>query len=340
MKLRHSATPIFVLLTACSSDPPTEPASINSHSLRQSTTAQYLPYGVPVPATSMVDLAPEPYDVERHGPPRPNSTPQLNLAQFPGIRTSVPTHVLNRFSTPTEPPQGGSFRGPLWPSTFYTSIYSGHNTQLNMILPQPTDTTTFLLYAPTAMPSGSACLEMTTIHRRSPGQSTRHRAGWWDWCTDPNVNSFAYEEDMTNSTWQSNYTRLDASNGRYYFITISFGHDGQGNKCWSGLIYNYNTGAWESKIARCYAPGQTMNVLNNNDGWSLWEWKQDKVCPSSFARTSATNIRIRASTTGWVGVTTVYPTKGGGSGCWTRQPSWGFDYPISSATPSWRALTP
>lgn len=288
---------MIALIIACEG-PSSEPTSVRTREILDTSQAKYLPYGVSVPEFSPLYLAPEPYDERRHGPSKPNSTPELNLADIPDSVTSDPGRVQRRASGLSQLLLigGESVRGPQWASPFYNSIYGAHNTQLSMTLPAPTDTSTHRLYAPTSMPSGSACLEMATIHRRSPGQVTVHRAGWWDWCTDPNVSSFAYEESMTNSTWQSKYTRVDGFGNRNYTITIAYGHDPQGNECWSGLMYNFNTGAWESKIARCHLPGDTLNVNEDNDGWVIWEWKTDKVCPSAFARTAAYNLKVRAPT--------------------------------------------
>jgi hypothetical protein len=192
---------------------------------------------------------------------------------------------------------------------------------------------------------GSACIEMATTHRRYPATdpSTRHLAGWWDWCLSTGKpNSPSIEENMENLTWQSWYTRSLTGVGKVFYIQI-FKDTQQGYPCWNGLIYNYNFGYWESKWYSCYPVGRTSNWTGNgNEGWSMWEMfgVNEKPCPS-LVGTGAYFLKV-IGTNGspLVNISQVAPNLSSGFGvCWTSS-SWSMIYTKRTADSDWRAKTP
>jgi len=338
--------PLFIIMAGCQEER-NLPTDTSSPLRGQSSGVTYLPYGEPAPDVLPPNTVPEPYDVNRHGSPLPNMIPHLNLAHTPD-KTVVHQRAFGRGlqssgSRSLIPAQGFlSKQGPTWTSTDFLGIYGAHNTQLSMeVADTPTPSDSFVLFAPTSMPAGSSCIEMSTVHRHYPNDTgTVHRAGWWDWCSDSTVSSFDIEEDMTNTTWKSWYTRTDGLGNRFYYMSITY--DGsQGYPCWNGMIYNYNFGYWESKIYRCYGFEQTHNWTGNgNDGWSLWEWRDDKQCPD-LARTAAYNLRAWSQSTGWVNLQQAAPPPlASGNGCWLSQSSWSMDYTSNGTAADWFANTP
>ena len=331
----------------CESAPESSPVSPSSKQLELSVAGEpplnYLPYGVPAPDTLAPNTVPEPYDPQRHGPPLPNQMPHLNLAGEKGLGTIVPDRARlleDRFNPPTSTPPAGSIlnKGLKW--TTDEGLTGVHETELNMNVPFTGDSV--VVFAPTALPGGSACIEMSTIHRRYPQDvgGTVHHAGWWDWC-DPSgePESFEIEEDMENALWQDWYTVIWSPNmERGYYIQI-VPDDSQGYPCWNGLIYNFNLGVWESKMYSCYPNGRNANWRDSNEGWSMWEGiRLEKICPN-LTSTGAIYLRTLGPS-GWRNIHEVAPSLSSGVLCWDASSSWSMDYTWDSTYGYWESHTP
>lgn len=229
-------------------------------------------------------------------------------------------------------------RGFRWLSSTYNGLFSNHNTELNLTISTSQSDDGDIVFAPTALPSASACVEMATTHRRT-GFITRHLAGWWDWCLPTGKpNSASLEEDMTSSTWQSRYTYVSTiDGGRYFTIQIS----PNGSTCWRGLIYNFSSGTWELKLASCYPPGRTTNWTGNgNEGWSQWEAAGGitKTCPNlNGTRTSIT--QVFHPSLGWRDINVVSNINQGNL-CWLRRSDWTMTQHDGGSGSFWRAFTP
>lgn len=159
---------------------------------------------------------------------------------------------------------------------------------------------------------------MATTHRRFPqdASGTRHLAGWWNWCLSSGPPATAsVEENMTNATWRSWYTRQNYEGNDGFYVNIVY--DGsQGYPCWNGLIYNYQFGYWEAKLYSCYPVGRNSNWTGNGtEGWTMWEGKGDidKSCPN-MAGTSAHYLQVR-STGSWKNINVVAPSLSSGILC-------------------------
>lgn len=206
----------------------------------------------------------------------------------------------------------------------------------------PSDTTMDVLYAPTTMPSGHACIEMSTIYTRknyvegiggtpAAGTGTTHRIGWWDWCakTPAKPAKFAYEESTDDVGWLQNYTHLNDDGQRIYYFLIRFNSDSLPKGCWDAWLYNYYRKRYDHKYSSCYprGDGENTNWLTKDEGWDYWEWKSDRYCPP-LHNIHARRIQILNYDTGkWESLSGVYPTKQDGNGCWSfTDVTWDMDY--------------
>lgn len=345
MRRFWKASVALLALFACSdesSTSPSAPVALKPSGQASIPGVSFLPYGVPAPDPLPPNVIPEPYDPAKHGPPIPNSAPHLNLPEHER------TFVASREPSPGLTlalgiPEGNTNKGLRWFSTTYPGIYAGHEIETGIRLPAHSQDQ--FVFAPTALPSGSACIEMATTHRRRTTETTtRHLAGWWNWClssglkpTTPSV-----EEDMTTSWWQQWYTRRVIGGSPVFFIEI-FKDTQQGYPCWNGLIFNYNKGYWESKFYSCYAPGKTQNNRNSSQGWTLWEGDMnEKPCPS-LVGTGAHDILAVSPNLCCpaVNISQVAPALSTGEGiCWGSFSTWTMDYIKGAAASAWRAKTP
>jgi hypothetical protein len=326
---------------------PTE--STVSSQLSLADEVQYLPYGVPAPEILPPNTRPEPYNFEKHGPPLPNKIPHLNLAKIPGEGTKLPGRGIVGDSPTTVQPLNGFNKGLRWFSSTYLGLTGEHEIETSLVVPYTGEFE--VVFAPVALPSGSACVEMATTHRRFPqdAAATRHLVGWWDWCLASGApDSASVEEDMTNSLWQQWYTRINPDGNRAAYIEVIY--DGsQGYPCWNGLIYNYYFGYWESKLYSCYpwdpeeGEYRTSNWTGNGtEGWAMWEGKGsiEKSCPD-MAGTSARNLEVQHTSGQWANINVVAPSLNTGTMCWSPgSTDWTMQYIQETIYSHWKARTP
>ena len=294
MRTRHNVLPILIAVLAagaCSDEADTPQAPVLNETIRYSNagpqTQKYLPYGVPVPVGTSINAPPEPYNPSRHGPPIPNTQVGENLVGRPDfselpkrIPEGVPVNA-QLGSRPADPPgtedHGISLRQTTKP---WYGVSQVNDVQLNMWIPVSQDPTNpwSYLYAPTLLPPGGSCIEVTTVHRRHRSSSTvTHLQGWYDWCESNASLRWKVLEEM-NATFQTKYVRT--YNGEptvaISVVTPNTGHTmGQ---CWFGVIYNYQVGGWEQKFSSC---GTTyIPLADQTHGWTAWEAWRLTAAPS------------------------------------------------------------
>jgi hypothetical protein len=231
------------------------------------------------------------------------------------------------------------------PGSQFFGVYQNHDVQLGIQLPSTTGSPRYL-YAPTLLPSGGTCVETTTMHKRSPGTSTIHQQGWFNWC----VPGGAWQgfEDM-NASFQNKYVR--SMNGELA-LSISIVTPNDGNTfagCWYGHLYNFNIGGWEQKVAFCGDTTYVPSGLNQTLGWTAWESTNlvaQGNCPS-LQGVRAMSIQLYVSSHGGVQYLTDFPSNWGTGStspyCWTNFQGgtpYTFSFPASGLVSSWRADTP
>lgn len=231
---------------------------------------EWLPYGVPVPPGTRTYVRPEPYDSAKHGPPRRNMDRSTDLVH---TRTSK---LPPRYFRPSFSPGNGDAVWRLTPSpTNNGGIYVTNDVQLDLDIPlaaaQAAPGQFVLIYSPTHLPPDGSCIEATMVHQRDPYGPTTHWFGFWDWCT--NVGN----QDPT--TWGTNWGSLRPADQPFVSKYVRYLHDENqfvvevyrhtSSNCWTGMIFNYSVGQWESWVTSCGA----SRILGGGftGGWTAWE---------------------------------------------------------------------
>ncbi|WP_394845955.1 hypothetical protein LZC95_00645 [Pendulispora brunnea] len=235
----------------------------------------YLPYGVSVPEGQTIFARPEPYSPSKHGAPLANSLAAANRADARDIPRDLELRHRGRPGAPYPPPGDGD-RG-FWVNAG-TGIYAGNDVQDNLSIPNSSVGAT--IYAPTHQSGGGSCIETVTAHYRYSGMATTaHGHGFWDWCrASPGWGVF----EAMDATWKGKYARVNGGENVYFTQVYK-----TGGNCWAGLLYNYTSGAWETKLTSC---GTTKTGFGNT-GWSMWESWSLVGCPS-LPRVRAQSVQI------------------------------------------------
>lgn len=185
------------------------------------------------------------------------------------------------------------------------------------------------------------------MHVRSPGTSTVHRQGWYNWCVPqpPGGSTWGLIEDM-NGTFQQKYVRTMAGE-LGLSISLVTPNNGQGfGGCWYGHLYNFQVGGWEQKFAYCGSGVVYHNsALSGTAGWTAWEaWNlvSPTSCPAHNS-TRAQAIQLMISASGGVQYINDFGVghSVNGSYCWTNfgGSPFTFVYPAEYLG-MWRAQTP
>lgn len=90
------------------------------------------------------------------------------------------------------------------------------------------------VYAPTALPPGNACIEMTTAYT-----PTGPKLWAWDWCGGRDTVGKLVNMD---ATFRATYTTV--VNGRSVY-TMDEHRTDAGSNTWTAYLMNYRTGAWD-----------------------------------------------------------------------------------------------
>ncbi len=216
----------------------------------------------------------------------------------------------------------------------------------------PTSWTDALLYAPTMLPHGGSCIEVSIVHWNGAyWNQPDHMFGIWDWCNQPN-GPFAYSENMASPTWLANYTTQHAPYTTSWSTTEhaasiavvadnSAGADSSWD-CWKAVIWNVRTSAWEQKYRSCGVPHVTVT------GWIMHESNhmQGYYSPGCPTIPSLFADELFTATPSGNGVPLTPPTAGDGmTGLILDGPCWiGGTYSVYNLPWNgwygWQALTP
>ncbi|MBW7932676.1 MAG: hypothetical protein H3C62_03510, partial [Gemmatimonadaceae bacterium] len=255
-----------LMLAAACSDPvtPSDKPGLLSRvsSLRTLPTVElnarrglYLTYGQPVPEGQIVDRLPEPYDVRKHGRPRTSDevgVPAQHSRSY--IRSKDPRRSAIAPNLGATDAHAGIFL-----TSEHRGIYGLMDVRSDVDI--PTGWLDALVYAPTNMPGGGSCIEVTTIHWRGAdwNHTFNDALGVWDWCNDiAFVNFWTF-----TSTFKSKYVRSvtdewGTPREKYYLVIVADDVDGayQSYDTWRFFLYNYNTGLYDQMWAIAGELGQ------------------------------------------------------------------------------------
>lgn len=361
---------LAILAGGCSlekapTEPPT-PSTVGAHPAAQPVlpvalgAQRYLPVGTIVPVGVPITAPPEPFDSRRHTYAS-SSLDAINLVGKPG--EVLPPRFRSRktpsgsvgFVQGTPAPGSADFAIKMQQYTQqWYGVYQVNDVGLDLVLPQRTAQDTGYVYAPTLLPPGHTCIEVTTVHRRGPGASapTKHYQGWFDWCY--------LGPTGVEGRWAV-FVPIDAQSGfldryvREYLgkptLTVSIVTPTTFNGCWYGHMYDYLVGGWVQTLASCtrptsYSPGD----FGGAHGWTAWEsWyvAGNPVCPL-LLDIRALNIQFANPNTSQFQPITDTPNDvsatGSVSNCWTNlgYGPYTFVFPGGGAglpANSWKAIT-
>jgi hypothetical protein len=288
-------------------------------------------------------LPPHPYSASIDGPPHPNSTPQLNVAGLMRQDIGLPRRGLHKTSglSPTAP----STSIGIAPTTL-----TGPNKTFEI----PEGWSDALVYAPTTIPHGGSCIEVSMIHWvGSRHGAPDHAMGIWDWCNHP-AGPFQVMEDVTNPTWQARYMSghvlypTTGSGTEEFTAVVAIVADqptaaDSSSDCWTAMLWNKQVGQWEQKYRSC---GVTQ--INQVRGWTMHESYHmqgyySPTCPTISSLSADGLFSLRGSSASLL----TPPSVGDGSTstlltdgpCWLGG-QYGFYESPYNGFYGWRALTP
>ena len=263
--------------------------------------------GIGIPGGVILTQGPAPYDAKQEGP-----APQITISQ-----QQLPPEDRSRLNSPhgvlTARPEGAPAVPPsLGPPTDAHALYSADSgrgifgtADAGRGISIPAGWDTALVYAPTHLPAGGSCIELTTIHWKT---TTYHQPtnslGVFDWCVGHNW-KLIYSLD--DAGFQSNYLRsytddFGKSRELYWFqIQATFSwFQPNISDCWTVSLYNYSTGYWNilTQVCGTVAPSTAYS------GWSMHEslYMQGRYsgsCPS-YPSVRVGNLQIWNSGGNWV----------------------------------------
>jgi hypothetical protein len=288
----------------------------------------YLPYGLRIAPGVEIAEAPRPFDVTHHGAPLRNMTPAANMVGRPGVRLPKRLETADAGTSTTPPYEPGSGDRGLWLTTG-EGIYAGNDPALDLSIPEAAIGTT--IYAPTHMAPGGACMETVTAHWRYEGMAaTAHAHGFWDWCETDGTGGWQVFEFM-DAEWRDRYVRRYRGEQRYWTQVFS-----DAPSSWKGLLYNFNEGRWEEKVA---ISGSNVSGFGST-GWTMWEshylMDEAALCPQ-FPDIRASGLRVYVDG-GWNPLNTgnSQDTLGPYGLCWVGGT---YDFRLSKKRDTWLART-
>jgi hypothetical protein len=196
-----------------------------------------------------------------------------------------------------------------------------------------------IVYAPTVLPPGNACIEGTTIRFRQRGSSTAYaQQGFWDHCS---THYWYYLADFSNATFASKYVRTSYGDN-YPHIVLQIYETDTTNKCWQALMLNYNTGYYDIVTGNTGTQTICGTGAGGVNGWTAWE-SYGLVQSGSGACPSMTNVGSyymmkHTPASGWYGL--LVNTSAGFStyqNCWTSGTYSMFTW--AGGSPDWGAQT-
>lgn len=302
MKSNFRCAVFALFLSACSADRvPTgvrisDVTRLRASNQLQSVLAQntragiFLPYGVAIPEGSMLDRVPEPFDPARH---------RTNRAAVPGIGGSsnraFPARPSWAYRQPLAPSGGTDAHAGIFLDAYTRGIDGLMDVRADVNVPNGWNDA--FVYAPTLLPGGGACMEVSTIHWKGAYWGKPDDViGIWDWCHN---NTFVQFWSFT-SAFKTNYVRNyydEWGNIREkYYVVIIADHPGYApgsSDNWTVLFYNFYTGNYDV-MWQISGTG-----FSSYSGWSMHEsyhmqgYYNNGACISlPSIRTIAMNVRM------------------------------------------------
>lgn len=268
------------------------------------TSGRRYPYGMQVPEGAVLSSGPLPFDpaTQRavYSPPRRDADP-------PHWERLAPTGVGGGPRIDATSSGAHDFQG--WRVQEGRGIIVGMDAQLNFTIPSQK---VAAFYAPTALPSGGACIEATVAHYRSSAGAAQVNAfGLWNHCKYPfDTVSWPLFEVM-NAAWRSKYVRpfyhADLVGPPEDMVYVQIRSDNPSalfptSDCWRAYFYNFNLGMYEERLAKC---GVSHVPDFEGIGWTGWEayWGTYNPplasCPS-FPGISAQDNDVLAANGQWL----------------------------------------
>jgi hypothetical protein len=154
-----------------------------------------------------------------------------------------------------------------------------------------------VVYAPTLVPSGKTCIEVTTFYWQGG-----NGVGAWDWCAaSPGFAAVAW----IDSTFQSTYTTSFQGLPAYTVLDVQ---TNAVTNSWTAYLYNYTTSSWDA----LFTSADTSKLIDPHGGWSMFEvyteynsaTGEGYYCTETYGtQYHAANLQIKVNGT-WSALTT------------------------------------
>ncbi|MEU4746087.1 carbohydrate-binding protein [Actinosynnema sp. NPDC023658] len=154
-----------------------------------------------------------------------------------------------------------------------------------------------VVYAPTLVPSGKTCIEVTTFYWQGG-----NGVGAWDWCAaSPGFAAVAWINSSFLSTYTTTYQGLPA----YEVLDVQTNAT---TNSWTAYLWNYTTSTWDA----LFTSADTSKLVDPHGGWDMFEvyteynsaTGEGYYCTETYGtQFHAANIKIKVSGT-WSTLTT------------------------------------
>jgi len=336
---------LALALSACEPSTSVGPYLAPRHGSLQQFIPQdrWLRVGTRVPIGDSITVPPEPYSPVRHGPPVASDIRFQNLARRPEY-VNPPKRGRGQANRPLEtPPPGTGDRG-FWLSQAtapWFGTYAVYDLNMSLGLPAASNPNGVWVYAPTMMPPGGSCVEVTQVYRRlKSGSTTGKLFGIYDWCQSGTGEFDVLEAQVT--AWTNRYVRTYQGKPAYSVTIVTPNTGRTMGQCWYAHLYDYLLGGWVQRLARCGTPARQSPAL----GWTMWEswWlTSTSTCPSMPSIRSLDIVLYSPSTGAPVPFTDAkadYSQLGPTGTCW-QNGIYSFASPVPGLpVNSWRGNTP
>ncbi|XVS61177.1 carbohydrate-binding protein [Actinosynnema sp. CA-299493] len=194
------------------------------------------------------------------------------------------------------PPWSGSLHS-VW-GTFPTVVSDGaqatHTVNPGISIPSGNPD---VVYAPTLVPSGKTCIEVTTFYWQGG-----NGVGAWDWCAaSPGFAAVAW----IDSTFLSTYTTAFQGLPAYDVLDVQ---TNAVTNSWTAYLYNYTTSSWDA----LFTSADPIKLIDPHGGWSMFEvyteynpsTGEGYYCTETYGtQFHAANLKVKVSGT-WTALTT------------------------------------
>ncbi|MFI9006036.1 carbohydrate-binding protein [Actinosynnema sp. NPDC053489] len=205
-------------------------------------------------------------------------------------------HAEQRAAAAPLPPWSGSLH-TVW-GAFPTVVSDGaqatHTVNPGISIPSGNPD---VVYAPTLVPSGKTCIEVTTFYWQGG-----NGVGAWDWCAaSPGFAAVAWINSSFLGTYTTTYQGLPA----YEVLDVQ---TNAVTNSWTAYLYNYTTSSWDA----LFTSADTSKLVDPHGGWSMFEvyteynpaTGEGYYCTETYGtQYHAANLKIKVSGT-WTPLTT------------------------------------